>query len=114
MQIISQTFCLRLLQDLIGWNDPSHSYDYWNLTFDVPYEGMPRKNTIDDNTRNTAEIAMQPEYLRNADIVPNPSGGFEVSPPHLKRPVFSLVKHYPPKWLVDEIQKQWDQRVRQK
>jgi len=30
-------------QELIGWKDPYNSYDYHNLIFDVPWEGMPRQ-----------------------------------------------------------------------
>jgi hypothetical protein len=101
-------------QNLIGWNDPSHSYDYWNLIFDVPYEGMSRKKVIEGNTRDTAEIAMQEDYSRNADADMTSSGHATGAGRHCgHRPIYSLVKHYPPKWLVELVHQEWESRTQE-
>jgi hypothetical protein len=60
----------RIDQGLIGWNDPSRSYDFHNVMFDVPWEGMPRKKNTQGDDR----------------------------PRTLSRPIFSIIKHYPPEW----------------
>jgi hypothetical protein len=74
---------------LIGWNDPTHSYDHHNLIFDIPWQGMPRKKIIESNTRDTSVINQQSEYIassqRNNRI-------------DLVKPIFSIIKHYPPDW----------------
>jgi len=64
-------------KELIGWADPAHNYDYHNLIFDVPYEGMPRQR-IPDNT-------------------PGPKKS-EKQQPSSKAPIFSTIKYYPPLW----------------
>ena len=93
----------RMDQDLIGWNDPTKSYDYYNLIFDVPWEGMPRKKIIEGNTRNTEYITEQQDYKESSDRpgVHSPSStGVEVG---LNRfPIFSIVRHYPPAWARQE------------
>jgi hypothetical protein len=55
---------------LIGWNDENASHDYYNLIFDQPYKGLKRQR--DDYGPDAAA----------------PEG----------RPIYSVVKHYPPKW----------------
>ena len=70
-------------QNLIGWKDPSHHYDFHNLMFDVPMEGMrekysdpvPMGDSADTNGSNTTN----------------------------RRPIFSTIKHYPPKWMKDDL-----------
>ena len=97
-------------QDLIGWNDPARSYDHYNLIFDVPYPGMPRKKRIKGNTRSTAQIEDQSEFSinqsfavgrnakKNTVTVEGSDENVEVSSNPSKFPIFSIVKHYPPKW----------------
>lgn len=80
-------------QALIGFNDPHNSYDYHNLIFDVPWEGMPRKERILENTRSTTKIAYQEEY-EEATGEKYVSERYHIP----KNPVYSLVKHYPPEW----------------
>jgi hypothetical protein len=75
-------------QSLIGWNDPAHSYDYHNLMFDVPWEGLPRKTKMDENTRTTTRIAAQDEFQVGSTHATSSS----------PRPIFSIIKHYPPDW----------------
>jgi hypothetical protein len=55
---------------LIGWMDENKSHDYYNLIFDQPYKGLKRQK--DDYGPDAAA----------------PEG----------RPIYSVVKHYPPKW----------------
>lgn len=97
-------------QELIGWNDPSHSYDYYNLIFDVPWEGMPRKKIITENTRTTTQISAQEEFHANSQrfikkqVKNGQETGLEVKAS--VRPIFSLIKHYPPEWaqkLQDDV-----------
>lgn len=87
-------------QELVGWNDPHRSYDYHNLTFDVPYPGMPRKKRIVGNTRNTRQIEDHSEFRMNSSFYNKRmnSEGEEVVEEANKFPIFSIVKHYPPEW----------------
>ena len=80
----------QLDQDLVGWNDPGRSYDYYNLIFDVPYPGMARKKRIKGNTRDTNQIQDQSEYSVSV------SERADRSTAH--KPIFSIIKHYPPPW----------------
>jgi hypothetical protein len=76
-----------LSKSLIGWNDPSHSYDYYNLIFDIPVPGMFRDQVIVGNTRNgaaTIQDQLSSQQLRRSNIP--------------ERPIFSIVAHYPPEW----------------
>jgi len=89
----------RIDQSLIGWNDPAHSYDKHNLIFDVPWKGMPRKKLIQSNTRGTAVILEQEEYTEASISLPaNPAVTREEV---VVNQIFSTVKHYPPKWVLD-------------
>ena len=80
----------QLDQDLVGWNDPGRSYDYYNLIFDVPYPGMTRKKRIKGNTRDTNYIQDQSEYSVSASERADRSTA--------RKPIFSIIKHYPPPW----------------
>lgn len=74
-------------QSLIGWNDQTHSYDYYNLIFDVPVEGMFRAKTLNANTRTgaaTIQDQLPYTYRKNAS----------------QRPIFSIIAHYPPEWAL--------------
>ena len=75
---------------MIGWNDPARSYDYYNLIFDVPFQGMPRTKLIQGNTRNQD----RDEYRQNSAIIDRTGAN------HVQevKPIFSIVKHYPTKW----------------
>lgn len=67
---------------LIDWKNPNRkseedlhrSYDDQNLIFDVPFDGMKRS--------------------RDEDITVSR----QIPPAARLRPVFSIVKHYPPEW----------------
>lgn len=86
-------------QSLIGWNDPAHSYDYHNLIFDIPWEGMPRKQVILDNTRNTTRIAAQDEYHLDSRRFQGTGEEEKVTDEvTLRPPIFSVIRHYPPEW----------------
>lgn len=63
---------------LIGWRDEHRSHDYYNVIFDLPYDGLRRER---DDYSETAK---------------HPKG----------RPIYSLVKHYPPKWQLDLIEQE--------
>lgn len=79
---------LTLLKSLIGWNDASHSYDYYNLIFDIPIPGMFRDKVIIGNTRSGAATIQDQLSFRLRR-----RGG-------LQRPIFSIVAHYPPPWAL--------------
>lgn len=84
----------QLDQELVGWNDPARSYDYYNLIFDVPYSGMARTKRIEGNTRNTNQIEDQSEYSLNMSY----RAGESTKKTRDTKPIFSIVKHYPPPW----------------
>ena len=72
-------------QGLIGWTDPAHDYDFYNLIYDIPWEGMPQRggaglDVLDENDETEGE-QMQSVELKSR-----------------KRPIFSTVAHYPPPW----------------
>ena len=93
-------------QSLIGWNDPTRSYDYYNLMFDIPYEGMPRKKIIYENTRNTTRIANQSEFFANSSHMIKQARKEAEDSHRQARPIFSIIKDYPPEWakkLADTI-----------
>jgi hypothetical protein len=96
----------QLDQNLVGWNDPARSYDFYNLIFDVPFSGMKRKKRLTANTRGTRQIEDNSGYRVNSSYHPGDGDitaddpeeeGVEVTSP-MDTPIFSLVKHYPPKW----------------
>jgi hypothetical protein len=81
---------------LIGWNDPSHSYDFHNLIFDIPWKGLTRHKVIEGNTRDTTLINEQSQYVESEERF-GPDGQ-PLPPLTLIKPIFSIVKHYPPEW----------------
>lgn len=83
-------------QGLIGWNDPSHSYDFHNLIFDVPWKGLSRHKVIERNTRDTTLVNEQSQYVETEERF-GPDGQ-PLPPLVLIKPIFSIVKHYPPEW----------------
>lgn len=83
-----------MLQSLIGWNDPTHSYDHHNVLFDVPWKGQPRTKLIETNTRDKTIIRNQSEYIANSNRSDNP----DARPIQKVKPLFSIMKHYPPVW----------------
>jgi len=86
-------------QDLVGWNDASHSYDYYNLLFEIPHWSLGRKKTIDVNTRGVARIA---DYEGYAEVVAASKENFGDAPRgERKTPLYSIFKHYPTKWQVE-------------
>ena len=88
-----------LYQELIGWTDTSRSYDFYNLMFDVPFDGMKRTQRIDANTRGSAQISDH-EAFKLSDK--DPGEGVEVEKP--MKTIFSVIKHYPPPWLQKIIE----------
>jgi hypothetical protein len=103
-------------QDLIGWNDTSHSYDYYNLLFEIPHRSLRRSATIDSNTRDFNKIADSPEYNEalasslqsrertSIDLNPEGGTGVEVNAHQTgerKTPLYSIVKHYPMPWQIE-------------
>ena len=95
-------------QGLIGWNDSSRSYDFYNLIFDIPHKTLRRTEILEGNTRGVTTIAEHGDY--NDDGSPrevkstgtNPSqSGYEVSKNKSKgRPIYSIIKHYPTPWQI--------------
>lgn len=89
-------------QGLIGWNDASKSYDEYNLIFDVPHKSLRRTEKISENTRGVATIAETEEYENSLTQIEfneneqNPS----------MRSIYSIIKHYPPKWQLELARKE--------
>lgn len=84
-------------QQLIGWNDVLNGYDVHNLIFDVPWKGMPRHKLIKGNTRDAAALKDHEDYAVNSQRMANAGGN---KPPiELVKPLFSIIKHYPPAWM---------------
>jgi hypothetical protein len=88
-----------VIQGLIGWNDPAHSYDVHNLIFDIPWKGMPRKKIIEGNTRGRAVIREHEEYTESSVL--NVPENEAVAPEEVATPrLFSTITHYPPPWAL--------------
>ncbi|KAL7559500.1 hypothetical protein ACA910_010314 [Epithemia clementina (nom. ined.)] len=81
-------------QELIGWKDEGNCYDFHNMIFDVPYEGMKRKIRSRGNLRSSSYIGDQDESAASetTTLLQQP------------KPIFSIVKHYPPPWLKKQLQ----------
>lgn len=86
-------------QGLIGWNDPAHSYDRHNLIFDIAYIGQRRKRIIEGNTRGTAVIRENEAYVESSVLIA-PEGEAVVPEEGATPRLFSIVKHYPPPWVL--------------
>jgi hypothetical protein len=95
-------------QDLIGWNDSSHSYDHYNLLFEVPHDSLRRTETIEHNTRGVPRILDADGYKEalNSSI----SKAKSRTRSQRKSPLYSIVKHYPTKWQKELLKKgqDWD------
>ena len=85
-------------QGLIGWNDPAHSYDRHNLIFDIPWKGQRRKRIIEGNTRGTAVIRENEAYVESSFA--SPGNGSVVHEEGATPRLFSIIKHYPPPWVL--------------
>ena len=101
-------------QDLIGWNDATRSYDFYNLMFEIPHRSLKRTVRIEGNTRDLPTIADSDQYQVSKNLSfeekaarepqPPEEGGTEVgansTPPigERKTPLYSIIKHYPTKW----------------
>jgi hypothetical protein len=92
-----------LCQDLIGWYDPSRCYDYHNLIFDVPWDGMPRQKRLRTHATGKLRIADHSQLLgTEAKLTRQLSNSAaEICSP----PVFSIIRHYPVSWHEDLIKK---------
>lgn len=76
--IYSQACFSSFVKNLIGWKDPYNHYDYHNLIFDVPWEGLHREKYTDSSAQ-VSDASAEP----------------------VRRPIFSIIKHYPPKWMTE-------------
>jgi hypothetical protein len=75
---------------LIGWTDPVRSYDYWNMIYDIPWDGMPRQKVEEHGGG-----ANSPSAAATRPATPEkPLSEFSVP----TKPIFSIVKYYPPPW----------------
>ncbi|KAL7559514.1 hypothetical protein ACA910_010325 [Epithemia clementina (nom. ined.)] len=89
-----------LHKELIGWADETRSYDYYNLLFDVPYEGMKRTERMDSNSRKkklASDSKGSEKKTAQRGHVSVGDNAVEVEP--RRKPIFSVIKHYPPPWL---------------
>jgi hypothetical protein len=95
-------------QDLIGWNDASHSYDHYNLIFEVPHQSLRRTETIDHNTRAVSRIVDADGYKEALESSKQKASARAQS--SRKSPLYSVVKHYPTKWQKAFLKKgeDWD------
>jgi len=67
-------------EGLIGWKDKNHSYDYYNLIYDIPFKGMKRLRRKEDDE----EVEYGVRSLDETNLV--------------RKPIFSIVKYWPPEW----------------
>ena len=85
-------------QNLIGWNDVNKSYDYHNLIFDVPYEGMKKRKRIIQNTRANETIDEYQDVHQSAVELELQSEKKKNVPEHDStpdtKPIFSIVKYW--------------------
>jgi hypothetical protein len=72
----------RFSQDLLGWVDPNHTYDRHNLIFDVPISGQRRRRPGTHASEEDKPYGKRKETAHGRSY----------------RPIFSLVKHFPPEW----------------
>lgn len=86
-------------QDLIGWNDPTTSYDIHNLIFDVPWDGMNRTKTVSFNTRSSNHNSISD--MLGVDLVRQESSKQLL----VTRPIFSSITYYAPEWKILEKKK---------
>ncbi|KAG7353426.1 hypothetical protein IV203_002781 [Nitzschia inconspicua] len=100
-------------QDLIGWNDASHSYDYYNLIFEIPHKSQRRTIRMEKNTREFPTIADFPEYAslikssqQSLDSTENDPAKEGKTLRGRKTPLYSIIKHYPTKWQL-ALREQW-------
>lgn len=98
---------------MVGWNDASHSYDFYNLIFDIPHKSLRRTRAIEKNTRGVDRITKHAQYddgsqpVEVLSVGTEPSqAGYEVSDRDLGRPIYSQIKHYPTKWQLELQKKQ--------
>jgi hypothetical protein len=96
---------------LVGWNDASNSYDFYNLIFDVPHKSLHRTHTIEKNTRGFKTIAEHDDYENESPEI-QPVGtspaqaGYEVTEKTTGRTIYSTIKHYPTQWQIELAQKE--------
>lgn len=64
--------------------------------FDIPWKGMTRSKVIHGNTRDTSFVIDQSGYIENT-IALGPDGK-PLPQLTLIKPIFSIIKHYPPEW----------------
>jgi hypothetical protein len=57
---------------------------------------MTRSKVIEENTRDTSFVIDQSGYIENT-LTLGPDGQ-PLPPLSLIKPIFSIVKHYPPEW----------------
>lgn len=73
---------------LIGWTDPTKSYDHHNLIFDIPWKGLTRARALDETVRLASPNTSQREP---SEALPRMTDA---------RPIYSIIKHYPPAWAI--------------
>lgn len=76
---------------LIGWSDPIRTYDYWNVIYDIPWDGMPRQRMEEPVS---GAVSVSPSTRPPDPDIPRTE--FKVP----AKPIFSIVKYYPPEWKV--------------
>ena len=74
-------------EGLIGWSNPSHSYDYFNLIFDIPHKSLRRTVAIDGDASGATGVQVNERAKQ-------------------ERPIYSIIKHYPTKWQLELAEKE--------
>ena len=87
---------------MIGWNDPNHGYDYYNLIFDIPHASLRRKKMIKGNTRVDGVTTI----ADHEDYDPSQSHREHASRGVTHRPIYSIIAHYPTKWQLELMAKE--------
>jgi hypothetical protein len=57
---------------------------------------MPRNKIIEGNTRDTSLVNEQSQYVETSQRIG--ADGKPLPPISLIKPIFSIIKHYPPEW----------------
>lgn len=105
-------------QDLIGWRDPSGSYDMHNLIFDVPCQGSWRRaQRLETHASGLFRIGDHPDLLsvgsvgtgslqqREQETEQGSQDDEKEEEGSSTSPMFSICRHYPMPWHQDLIDK---------
>ena len=99
-------------QELIGWTDSRNSYDFHNMIFDVPYDvSLIRSSHLAYLSyvllQSSCAYQEMKRTRRGSVLVRGESelpASEETGLLHQSKPIFSIVKHYPPSWMQKKVE----------